>query len=207
MVLNSLLANKIKSVIRHNLNFSFPTRTNTPPHTPTATEINLTPITGFPRCCLIGSCPFHNKKQDLFNDKSTGPQQAQSHGIHPHHHLLSTLTTLTLSSIGWHQCCNTSPAIYLNQSHLNTHRARCIVYHTFQTSSTPSTTATAPPSRTGTFAPLYLICPESNKQDLDNLVRLTQTGQAIKCTDTFYLRNVRVHFRKIQFLWASHKLY
>jgi hypothetical protein len=75
-VLNSSLADKIKSIICHTLDFSFPTSTNTPPHTPTATEIHLTPITGFPGYCLIGSCPFHNKKQDLFTDTSTGLQQA-----------------------------------------------------------------------------------------------------------------------------------
>jgi hypothetical protein len=101
-VIDSLLAGKIKSAIHHTLNFSFPTSTNTPPHTPTATKINLTPFTNFPHYCLIGSYPFHNKKQDLFTDTSTGLQQAQSHSIHLHHHLLSTLTTSTLSSIGWH---------------------------------------------------------------------------------------------------------
>jgi hypothetical protein len=122
-VIDSLLTNNIKSIIRHTLDFSFPTSMDTPPHTPTAIEINLTPITGFPRYCLIGSCPFHNKKQDLFTDTSTRLQQAQSHGIHLHHHPLSTLNTSTLSSIRWHQCCDTCPTIYLNQSHLDTHRA------------------------------------------------------------------------------------
>jgi hypothetical protein len=33
MVINSLLTDNIKFVIRHTLNFSFPTSTNTPPHT------------------------------------------------------------------------------------------------------------------------------------------------------------------------------
>jgi hypothetical protein len=61
-VLDSSLADKTKSIIPHTLNFSFPTSTNTPPHTPTAAKINLTLITGFPHYCLIGSCPFHNKK-------------------------------------------------------------------------------------------------------------------------------------------------
>jgi hypothetical protein len=32
------------------------------------------------------------------------------------------------------------------------------------------------------------------KATITSTVRLTQTGQAIKCTDTFYPRNVRVHF-------------
>jgi hypothetical protein len=99
-VINSLLADKIKSIIRHTIDFSFPTSTDTPPHTPTATVIDLTSITGFPCYGLIGSCLFHNKKQDLFTDTSTGLQQAQSHGIHLHHHLLSTLTTSSLYSIG-----------------------------------------------------------------------------------------------------------
>jgi hypothetical protein len=60
-VIDSLLANKIKSVIHHTLDFSSPTSTNTPPHTPTATKINLTPIIGFPHYCLISSCQFQNK--------------------------------------------------------------------------------------------------------------------------------------------------
>jgi hypothetical protein len=143
---------------------------HTSTHIPTADKINLTPITDFPHYCLIGSCPFHNKKQDLFADTSTGLQQSQSHGIHLPHHLLSTLNTSTLSSIGWHQCYDTCPAIYLNQSHLDAHCARCIADHTSQTSTTSSITTTASPSRTGAFASLYLICPEHNKQDLDNLI-------------------------------------
>jgi hypothetical protein len=169
-VFDSSLTNNIKSIIRNTLDFSVPTSTNTPPHIPTAKKIDLTPITGFPRYCLIGSCPFHNKKQDLFADTSTELQQAQSQGIHLHHHLLSTLNTSTLSSIGWHQCCDTCPAIYLNQFHLDTHRARFIAYHIVQTSTTSSTTTTASPSRTGAFASLYLICPKHNKQDLGNLI-------------------------------------
>jgi hypothetical protein len=169
-VFDSLLADNIKSVIHNTLVFSFPTSTNTPPHIPTANKINLTPITSFPRYCLTGSCPFHNKKGDLFADTSTGLQQAQTHDIHLHHHLLSTLNTSTLSSIGWQRYCDTFPAIYLNQSHLDTHHARCIAYHTFQTSTTSSTTTTASPSQTGAFASLYLICPEHNKQDLNNLI-------------------------------------
>jgi hypothetical protein len=62
LVINSSLADNIKSIICHTLDFSFPTSTNTPPHTLTAAKMDLTPITGFPHYCLIGSCPFHNKK-------------------------------------------------------------------------------------------------------------------------------------------------
>jgi hypothetical protein len=47
-VINSMLTNNKKSIIRHTLDFSFPTSTNTPPHTPTANKVDLTPITGFP---------------------------------------------------------------------------------------------------------------------------------------------------------------
>jgi hypothetical protein len=60
--------------------------------------------------------------------------------------------------------------VLCGQERNNTHRARCIAYHIFQTSSTPSTTTTASPSQTGAFASLYLICPERNKQDLKNLI-------------------------------------
>ncbi len=144
MVLDSLLADKIKSIIRviplTSPSQPAPIHLHTHPQLP---KINLTPITDFPCYCLIGSCPFHNKKCDLFTITSTGLQQAQSHNIHIHHHLLSTLTTSTLSSIRWHQCCDTCHAIYLNRSHLDTHCARCIAYHTFLTSFTASTTTTA----------------------------------------------------------------
>jgi hypothetical protein len=76
MVIDRSLSDNIKTVICHTLDFSFPTSTSTPPHTHTATKINLTPITGFQSYCLIGSCPFHIKKQDHFTDTSTGLQQA-----------------------------------------------------------------------------------------------------------------------------------
>jgi hypothetical protein len=161
-----LLTGSIKSVIHNTLDFSFPTSTDTPPNVPTANKIDLSPTTGFPHYCQIGSCPFHNKKQDLFADTSTGLQQAESHGIHLHHHLLSTLNTATLSSIGWHRCCDTCPTIYLNQSHLDTHKVRCITYHTFRTSTTSSTTTTASPSRTGAFASLYLYALNTTSKTL-----------------------------------------
>jgi hypothetical protein len=71
MLFDSLLAGIIKSVIGNTLDFSFPTSTNKPPLVPTANKIDLSPTNGFPHYCQIGSCPFHNKKQDLFADTST----------------------------------------------------------------------------------------------------------------------------------------
>jgi hypothetical protein len=115
MVIASLLADNKKSIIHHTLDFSFPTSTDTPPHTPTATEINLTPITGFPCYCLIGSCPFHNKKQDLFPDTSTGLQQVQSHGVHLHHPSSApSLLQLCLQSGGTNVVTPALPSISTN---------------------------------------------------------------------------------------------
>jgi hypothetical protein len=87
-VFDSSLAGNIKSDIRNTLNFSLPTSTDTPPHIPTANKNDLTPITGIPCYCRMGSCPFHNNKQDLF-----ALTQAQDSNKHSHTVSTSTITS------------------------------------------------------------------------------------------------------------------
>jgi hypothetical protein len=79
-VIDSLLADSIKSVIRHTLDFSFPTSTDTPPHIPTTGKINLTPITSFPRYCL------------RFTTKSKTSLLTQAQDSNKHSHMVSTST-------------------------------------------------------------------------------------------------------------------
>jgi hypothetical protein len=155
--------------IRTTLDTSYAYRTDSPPPAPVPADIDMLPLSNPPRYCQIRSCTFHNNRRDVFPDTPHGLHAAESHGVHLHHDIYTTLTTSELASISWLRCCDLCPTIHINRESMSQHQSRCIRFNSAQYYDS-STASANQHSRTGRFAQLYLACPPNRTRNLDDII-------------------------------------
>ena len=144
------------------------------PRTTTIDDVDLSHHSSetFPRFCRITNCPYHYGGDDFFSNDETGLLQAELHGNNIHQDILTSLPTDTLKSIGWNQCCNVCPALFLSTDGLSHHQSLC---SNFTTTITTTTTPTPEiDDLTDTVKEkLYFLCPTSRHTDLTSLIATT----------------------------------
>jgi len=111
------------------------------PPTTTIADVDLSPHSSetFQQFCCITNCPYHYGGDDFFLNDETGLLQAELHGNNIHQAILTSLSTDTLTSIGWNRCCNVCFALLLSTDGLSHHQSLC---SNFTTTITTTTTPT-----------------------------------------------------------------
>ncbi len=123
------------------------------------------------RDCFGPPIPFTLPTQWV-NDTPKGLLNAQNHGLHLHHDILTSIPNTLLNNIGWTRCCLPCTNIYLSHDDLHTHQSTCNTYST----NNPTTPSTTNPTTSPQWAPLFAICPDSHKSDLSHAISSSPTA-------------------------------
>jgi hypothetical protein len=166
--------NQVLRAIRNLIPLSMPQLSSTLPPTTTIDDVDLSPQSSetFQRFCRITTCPYHYGGDDFFLNDETGLLDAELHGNNIHQSILTSLSSNTLSSIGWQRCCDVCPALFLSTDGLSHHQSLCSNFTT-----TITTTTTPTPQIDGISQTvkdkLYFLCPTSRHNELTSLIATT----------------------------------